>query len=354
VAWLFPPQERDLQMPTEGDLSPHAMRRVCAEAATGAFEVAARKINMDWDTHLDGKQIQRGSERVGDRLVDEREHALKLLEKNHIPPASKLNEHEVLVIGMDGGWVQNREKNEDGTRWREDKVLTVTSYLKGDEAAEKKPQKLVNSYMATMEDAAKFGRLARLEAERRGIRKAQQTVVLGDGAVWINTIVDKHFPHAERIVDWYHAAEHLHDATKAALPDDESKQKTLAEKMKSMLWEGKFDGLMKRLNELSAQAGDPPAMALETDPRKVLRRTVSYFASRREQMDYPRYRKNGWPVGLGVVESGVKLFNKRVKGSEQFWSTKGSEAILALRAVWMSEETEFYQQLYPSPKERAA
>jgi hypothetical protein len=341
-------------MPTEGDLSPHAMKRVCTEAATVSFAVAARKINMDWGTHLDGKQIQRWSERVGDRLVDEREHALKLLEKNHIPPVSKLNEHEVLVIGMDGGRVQHREKNQDGTRWREDKVLTVTSYLKGDETKQKKPQKLLNSYMATMQDAAKFGRLARLEAERRGIRKAHQTVVLGDGATWINTIAEKHFPHAVRIVDWYHATEHLHEAAKAAVGDDEPKQKSLAEKMKSMLWEGEFDALMKQLDQLSTQAGEPPAMAMETDPRKVLKRTVGYFASRRDQMDYPRYRKNGWPIGSGVVESGVKLFNKRVKGTEQFWSLQGSESIMAVRAAWLSEETEFYQQLYPCSKQCAA
>jgi hypothetical protein len=131
VAGLFPPVERDLQMPTEGELSPHAMQRVCVEAATVCFDVAARKINMSWNTTLDSKQIQRWSERVGDRLVDEREQALKLLEKHHVPPPSKLNEHEILTIGMDGGREQTTQKNADGTRWREDKVLTITIYLKG-------------------------------------------------------------------------------------------------------------------------------------------------------------------------------------------------------------------------------
>jgi hypothetical protein len=174
------------------------------------------------------------------------------------------------------------------------------------------------------------------------------------GATWINTLAEKHFPAAVRIVDWYHAAEHLHDASKAAVADDESKQIALAEKLKSLLWEGKFDALMSELTVLSSQAGDPPESATESDPRKVLKRTAGYFASRRDQMDYARYRQQGWPIGSGVTESGVKQFNKRVKGTEQFWKPKGAESILALRSAWLNEETEFYHQLYGNTYRQAA
>jgi hypothetical protein len=55
-------------------------------------------------------------------------------------------------------------------------------------------------------------------------------------------------------------------------------------------------------------------------------------------MDYPHYRSRGWPIGSGVTESGVKLFNKRVKGTEQFWNQQGVESILALRALWLSQD----------------
>ena len=36
----------------------------------------------------------------------------------------------------------------------------------------------------------------------------------------------------------------------------------------------------------------------------------------------------------------MKLFGKRVKGTEQFWSVEGAEAILALRSKWLSEDEE--------------
>lgn len=343
-----------MQLPTEGALSPHAALRVCTEVATVCFSTAARKINQDWGTHLDPTQIQRWSQRIGKRLVAERDHAMELMHKNHVMPPSKLNEHELLVIGMDGGRVQNRLKNKDDSRWCENKVLTVTSYLKGDGTDDHPPEKLLSSYLATMESATTFGKLARLEAERRGIRRAQQTILMGDGAAWIDTIADQHFTHAVRIVDWYHASQHLHDVAKAAHPHEESKQTEIWEQFKSWLWNGQFDTLLAELKSLSEKAGQPPAMCMETDPRKVLSRNVGYFERHRHRMDYARYRKNGWPVGSGVVESGVKLFNKRMKGTEQFWSTQGAEAVMALRAGWLSEETEFYHQLYARPNKWAA
>ena len=55
-------------------------------------------------------------------------------------------------------------------------------------------------------------------------------------------------------------------------------------------------------------------------------------------MNYPEYRRRGWPIGSGVVESAVKQFNKRVKGTEQFWQERGVEPILALRSLWQSND----------------
>ena len=37
------------------------------------------------------------------------------------------------------------------------------------------------------------------------------------------------------------------------------------------------------------------------------------------------------------VESMIKLFNRRVRGTEKFWSEEGAEAILQLRSDYLSE-----------------
>jgi hypothetical protein len=55
-------------------------------------------------------------------------------------------------------------------------------------------------------------------------------------------------------------------------------------------------------------------------------------------MNYSEYRAKGWPVGSGNTEAAAKQFNKRLKGTEQFWAPKGAEAILNLRALWLSQD----------------
>lgn len=103
-------------------MSPKAAARIAREAATQSFDNAARALNIDWGMEWDGKQIQRWAEALGQTLVDIRDKELKAFKKG-ILPACKANEHELLVIGMDGGRVQTREKSQEtGSRWKEDKV----------------------------------------------------------------------------------------------------------------------------------------------------------------------------------------------------------------------------------------
>ena len=91
--------------------------------------------------------------------------------------------HGEAVLGHQS--VQYREKNRgNGSRWREDKVLTISDYEPGDGQA-KQPVALTTTYLATMHDSDAFGKPARLEAERRGIRQARQAVVLGVAQVQV-------------------------------------------------------------------------------------------------------------------------------------------------------------------------
>jgi hypothetical protein len=322
----------------EADLSPKAAARVGREAATQSFDNAARALNLDWGTTYDGKQIQRWGEALGQSLVELREKELEALKKGD-RPTSKANEHELLVIGMDGGRVQTREKSQEtGSRWKEDKVLTITSCLKGD-GSDTPPKKLLSTCVATMQDAKAFGPLVRLEAERRGIRNALVVIGIHDGGNWIDPLWGQYFGCHQRILDYYHASEHLHDVAKAACAVIAGKQpEPLADELVGLLWNGQIELLLSQLDQLSIQVGKPLETDPSTHPRQVVAKTAGYFQRHRDQVDYPTYRAKGWPIGSGITESGVKLFGKRVKGTEQFWNVPGAEAVLALRSKWLSED----------------
>jgi hypothetical protein len=54
-------------------------------------------------------------------------------------------------------------------------------------------------------------------------------------------------------------------------------------------------------------------------------------------MNDPEYRRRGYPLTSSIMESTVKQVNRRVKGCEKFWSTAGGEAVLGLRAAYISD-----------------
>jgi hypothetical protein len=343
VTGLFPPQGRDWALPAEVSLTPRAARRVAREGALQSFDQGAVALNEDWGTHLDGKQVQRWAEAIGQVVTQARDAQVRAYEQG-IRPASVANPPELLVIGMDGGRVQTREKQgQTGSRWREDKVCATTSYLPGDGTQEHPPRPLVTTYVATMGDTEAFGPRVRLEAERRGLRQAPTVLVMGDAGNWIDPLNERERLGDQRIVDYYHAAGHLYEASRAALGRDTPEAVRLAERLKEHLWNGQRDEVIALLQGHAARLGPPQASDGPDHPRRVVASNVGYFQAHRSHMDYPKYRAKGWPIGSGVTESAVKLFNKRVKGTEQFWNVPQVESILSLRALWLSQDDRWHR-----------
>lgn len=319
-------------------LTPRAARRVGREGAVQPFDQAALALNEDWGTRLDGKQVQRWAEALGQTVAIERDRQVQALERG-VRPDGPANPPALLVIGMDGGRVQAREKHgETGSRWRENKVCAITSYLPGDGTPEHSPKALVTTHAATMGDTQAFGKLVRLEGERRGLRQAQTVLVMGDAGNWIDPLNQREGLADQRIVDYYHASEHLHEAARAAMGGDTPQATALAEQLEDHLWNGRREAMLGLLSEHAERLGRPRESDGPDHPRRVLASHVGYFQAHQRHMDYPTYRARGWPIGSGVAESGVKLFNKRVKGTEQFWNPSQVESILSLRALWLSQD----------------
>lgn len=333
-------------MPAEVPLTPQAACRLAREAASQqAFEPAARALSCDWgmDTPLHPEQMRRWAEALGQSVVAQRDVEVKEYKRGQ-RPACPPNEVPLLVIGMDGGRYQGQEKDpETGSRWHEEKVLTVSSYLPGDgkdpEQGGRRPQKLVTTHVATAQSVKEFGPLARVEAERRGVRQALEVIALGDGGNWIDPLLMLYFHVQARIIDWCHAAEHLWDCAKAVHGTGTPQAAQMAERLEALLWDGRVEQVIAELSAEAQKLGWPVEADTSASPRKILATNVGYFSQHKEHMNYPEYRKRGWPIGSGETEAAVKQFNKRIKGTEQFWSTEGVEAILALRGLWLSQDT---------------
>ena len=336
MAGLFPPQDRDWGLPSEVPLTPLAAERVAREATDRVFDDAARSLNLDWQTELDGKQVQRWSQRIGDRLIAARDQEIRL-EQRGVHPEGPLNAPALLVVGLDGGRVHTRDKDpRTQSRWREDKVASFTSYLPGD-GKEQNPKALVTTYTATMKDAQGFGPMVKLEGNRRGLSRAAVVLNISDGGNWIDPLASQLKLADHRIIDYYHAVEHVHTLAAAVHGKDTPESKTLGAELESLLWEGKVDPMIQMVQQHVRPS--EKALPEETaESPQILHRELGYFEKHREHMQYGVYRAKGWPIGSGNTEAGVKTFNKRVKGTEQRWRLPGVEAILALRAAWKSQD----------------
>ncbi len=76
--------------------------------------------------------------------------------------------------------------------------------------------------------------------------------------------------------------------------------------------------------------GRREAGASESRPEQMVAEALRYLRNNQSRMQYDAYRRQGLPQVSSHVESTVKRFNYRVKGSEKFWSERGAEAVLQL------------------------
>ena len=89
------------------------------------------------------------------------------------------------------------------------------------------------------------------------------------------------------------------------------------------VWSGQVATILPELEERSALLGPPPTGCAESDPRQRVFEALRYLRNNAGRMRYDEYRRRGLPIMTSAVESVIKTINRRVKGSEKFWSGSG-------------------------------
>ena len=107
-----------------------------------------------------------------------------------------------------------------GEIYREIKVGAVFEGIPGRERSELVPGVFLEEpgpiqYVARRLNVEEFGRFLDALAQRCGLDRALEVVILGDGARWIRHLVEEHFPTAGQMVDLYHAREQLWNVANA-------------------------------------------------------------------------------------------------------------------------------------------
>jgi hypothetical protein len=187
------------------------------------------------------------------------------------------------------------------------------------------------TYSCDIQSAEQFGELFWATACQRNADLYEELVFVCDGAVWIWKLIERYFPHAVQIVDWYHASEYLPAVAEATFGRDTPQYQAWLEQARTQLWEGQIDAL---IHDCQLLANNPVAI-------QAAQTAVTYFTNNRHRMDYARFRQQGYFIGSGTVESaGKQIATLRLKRAGARWTETGAIQTAKARAAWLSNEWE--------------
>jgi hypothetical protein len=370
------------------DYSPTAMKKVVyAGTQATSFPQGSRDLKELAELQISPERVRRATERIGAERVAERDAQAVAYEALPIPERRKAPADQarpaVACVQMDGGRAQvfdraEPQRNEDNTFWREVKVGCLWSMasevsaedpcpqlpasfvdpermqrmvreIKGfsgpdgaaDEEQEERldarpgrPQPLARSVVATRHEVETFGKLLAGEAHQRSFMAAERKAFVADGAEANWGVWRRHFSDYVPILDFIHALTYAYAAamTGRAVKEGWQAYRDWAQ----WLWSGQVERVIAAL-ELRQQAlGEPSQETSRTAPAAIIATSLGYLRNQRSRMNYPEYRRQGLPMTSTYVESTVKQINRRMKGTEKFWS-RGIEPMLTLVADHLSD-----------------
>lgn len=372
------------------DFSPAAWTKVVyAGVQSASFEQAARDLRQLAELDISDQRVRRGAIRIGNERVGERDAQTAAYQALPLPAqrASPVEQvPQVVCVEMDGGRLQIRERGEQSEQtssagfWREMKVGCLTSIasqvadadpcpqlpatfvdpvkmatmvreIKGfstpvpveeptqpatSPAADRpgRPRPLARSVVATRRSVEEFGPLLAAAAWRRGFAAALRKAFVADGSEANWGVWRKHFSDYVPILDFIHALCYVYAAALAGRAPEAGW--ALYREWAQWIWSGQVRRVIAALEQRQQELGLPDAAEPENSPRHQIAKTLGYLRNQAGRMRYDEYRRLGLPIVSSGVESTVKRINRRMKGTEKFWSV-GAEALLTLTADHLSD-----------------
>lgn len=225
---------------------------------------------------------------------------------------------ERLIGSCDGTSVNTRE---DG--WRE-----LKAYLF--EHGEGKQRVTLSE--ATLERTERFCPRIREGAVAMNARDAGELFFVADAAPWIDEGLRVNLPDAVRIIDIFHAYEHVHAAAKGMFGEETDKTSPWAD-----LWceQLRLEGGREVWDRLrrTRHRYDPGSEA-----RLALEQLLGYLDRHAEHLDYPQYIRKGWPISSGSMESTCKRLGSRMKGSGMRWKKQNVTPMSRLRCRFLDDQ----------------
>ena len=316
--------------------SPGVRRLMSRVGAMRPFGLGQQDLYELADIRINAKEVERISQLVGDQVEMFHHTQAEAAMLDNVIPIKAVPR---LYISMDGTGVpvvkketaDRRGKDGGQAKTREAKLGCIFTQTSLDQEGRPIRDEQSTSYIGAIEAVDDFaGRLYK-EAKRRGLDRAGEVCVIGDGALWIWNIADEHYYGACQIVDLYHAREHYWSVARACFKSKDEQNKW-AEDRRLELNGGNVEAVIKAIEALRTLPGYD---------KELCEREIGYFEKNKERMRYADFKKRGLFVGSGVMEAGCRtIVGQRLKQSGMHWTVSGANNIIALRCSLLSNRWE--------------
>lgn len=321
--------------------SPALCERAALEIVNNTFDEARESFRRD-GVAISVKRLRTIATKFCRAALEERGKRVKEFMSGEGKPAASPLKGRRVAVTVDGGRIRIRTpKRRGGKRfdanWQEPKVFTIYEL---DEEGRKKKHGVVRCD-GTITGYEPMIEMLAVELAGLGAAEADEVIVIADGAPWIWNHIDAllaiagiDFDKVVRILDFFHAAEHLKVIAEALY----------ASRIPQTRWFNKMRKLLKTrsptvfMDELANSIGNKRGETLE--------REFEYFATYRHMINYRSFKQRKLPIGSGVIESSIRrVVNLRLKGAGMFWLHENAEGLLHLRCQLKAGEwDEFFSQ----------
>ena len=291
---------------------------------TGSYEDGALLAGK-WGCEVSGSVMHALVQRLGKQAEEHTQIRLEQMPQENQPQRGP---SELAVLMMDGwmarfrgpGWGKKKTQKER-VEWHE---IKTGVFYRQEQAAQTQGARGVISEKVMVRwqgEPLELGRRLHWEAQRGGLGRAKEALVLGDGIPWIWNLARERWSYARQLLDFYHGSEHLWTLGRACHGEDEPETEPWVEQRLHQLRHGQESSVLEEIAGLKGPRGQKGQM---------VRKERNYFAGHAKRRNYQEISDRGWPIGSGAVESACRQSQCRFKRPGQFWTQQGLRHLSAL------------------------
>lgn len=332
----FSPLDAELALLPNHRFTPRVEEVVARLGATVPFAEAAALLHSVLGVQISEPTVRRVTYAAGAAAVAVEEAEVTRIERD-VPPVPV--QPERLQLSVDATKVPLV-----GGAWTDAKLAVFADLVPALDAQGRPSAEAINlSYVARWEPAEVFARTLTAEAHRRGVEAARDLASPNDGAPWIQGVLDHVAPHAVRILDEPHAAEHLTTIGALVYGEQTAAATAWTARQRTRLQQDDPAETLAELTRVLARGPHPhaPPGPEGLTPAAYLAREVTYFHERAAQIRYGAFRRACYPIGSGIAESGHKVvISPRFKRAGQHWASAHLTPLLELRTTLCNDRWE--------------